>query len=299
MYHSQHTSSSSHPFTTGEVGVLGEENAQRLCSAFSEMAYECLIALANMSSKHGTPSFLQLYRAGLACVPQWSHEVLKEEVSGLEARYSESELLYQYCYLSLMADLGEKGAGESDLQAIIQSMPPLSKFYHIFLNRVCASPDVMRGQFFFDQPYAARRAVFIECFRNALHDVVRQRDTAIASRPVLTGHRFATRDKGLSSLDCAEKQEACDSRANHPAENNRTGGDSVFKAALTIAANEQKENVAQHSEDEESAPAAHVESGGESSSSSSSLHEKVVDVSPSPCFFADCSPRSDEFDEGV
>lgn len=158
-------------FVSGEVGVLGEENAQRLCSAFSELAFECLGSLAQLSERKGV-SFSQLYIAGLKCIPSWSPDVLKEEVANLQTRYPEAQLLYQYCFLSLLADLGENTRQET-LQELIGSMPPLSKFYHTFLIRVCTSPDVMRGRFFLEQPQAHRRVIFLEAFRNALHDVVR------------------------------------------------------------------------------------------------------------------------------
>lgn len=262
------------PFTSGEVGVLGEENAQRLCSAFSESAFECLSSLASLSGKHGPSSFQQLYIAGLGCVPQWSHDVLKEEVAGLEARYPEAELLYQYCYLSLLADLGEKGGGEEDLNVIIATMPPLSKFYHLFLNRVCASPDVTRGRFFFDQPHAQRRVVFLECFRNALHDIVRQK----RSPQAVVLSKSTPRQEGMSMMIAAD-----DNRSVKSNSSNNKAPSSVFKAALVVAAekNTPPEDKANNSDSE------HQEDDDESSSD-----EKIVQVSASPCFFADESPAA-------
>ncbi len=259
------------PFASGEVGVLGEENAQRLCSAFSESVYECLTSLSNLSSKQDSSgsSFLQLYCAGLACVPQWTHDVLKEEVAGLEARYPEAELLYQYCYLSLLADLGENDRDQGDLSVIISTMSPLSKFYHLFLNRVCASPDVTRGRFFFDQPHAHRRVVFLECFRNALHDVVRQQ-----------------RRPGPQLLAAPEKgQKNCYNKAVEDNFNKREGSDnkaqsSVFKTALVIAAEDK--HISDVTSNKREDPTRRDEDDGNSFSD-----EKIVHVSSSPCFFAD------------
>lgn len=263
------------PFTSGEVGVLGEENAQRLCSAFSESAFECLSSLASLSGKHGPSSFQQLYIAGLGCVPQWSHDVLKEEVAGLEARYPEAELLYQYCYLSLLADLGEKGGGEEDLNVIIATMPPLSKFYHLFLNRVCASPDVTRGRFFFDQPHAQRRVVFLECFRNALHDIVRQKRSPQA---VVLSKSTTPRQEGMMIA-------ADDNRSVKSNSSNNKAPSSVFKAALVVAAekNTPPEDKANNSDSERQE---------DDEDDESSSDEKIVQVSASPCFFADESPAA-------
>ncbi len=260
------------PFASGEVGVLGEENAQRLCSAFSESVFECLISLSNLSRKQDSSgsSFLQLYSAGLACVPQWTHDVLKEEVAGLETRYPEAELLYQYCYLSLLADLGENDRGEGDLSVIISTMSPLSKFYHLFLNRVCASPDVTRGRFFFDQPHSQRRVIFLECFRNALHDVVRQQ-RRLGPQP-----SAAPAKGGQANCYRAVVEDDC----------NKSGGgnnkiqSSVFKAALVIAADDK--HISDVTLTGEGDPTKH---GGDDGNSPSD--EKIVHVSSSPCFFAD------------
>ena len=157
---------------TGEVGLLADENAQRLCSIFGEAGFSCLTELRELSGSHGADRFDKLYRVGLGTVQSWGPDLLREETRRLETRYPELPSLYAYVYLSL---LEVTHAQIEDLQ-----VPPLEEVYHAFMRRLAASPDVDKGLFFFEVPHAHRRATFVDALRGALHDVMRRRAGAAA-----------------------------------------------------------------------------------------------------------------------
>lgn len=180
---------------SGDVGLLSDENAQRLCSIFSESAWNCLLTLREMSQRHGPARFKDLYLAGLSCVRNWNADVVKEEVVRMQAQYPESDTIFQYVYVLLIKEVGD----DTHSATTGTMFPSVEEAYHVFLCRLCASPDVCsNGEAFFLQPLLERRAVYIECFRNAMHDILRRRtggrpalvtatqngDTAAASREV-------------------------------------------------------------------------------------------------------------------
>ena len=152
---------------TGEVGLLADENAQRLCSIFGEAGYRCLADLRDLSAAHGQDRFPRLFRVGLDTVASWSAELLREETQRLEAQYPELPALFAFVYLSLV-ELSHEATEDLEL-------PPLDEVYHGFMKRVAAAPDVAKGLGFFELPHACRRATFVEALRNALHDALQRR----------------------------------------------------------------------------------------------------------------------------
>jgi hypothetical protein len=157
------------PYVCGEVGILADENAQRLCSIFSEAAMNCLVTLRDLSEKHGIARFNDMYKAGLTVVPSWTSDVVREEVMRLEAQYPETRTIFHYVYILLIGEVGD------DATIAQIDMPLLEEAYHVFLRRVCASSDVMKGRSFFQEPLLNRRVVFLDCFRNSIHDILRRR----------------------------------------------------------------------------------------------------------------------------
>ena len=174
----------------GEVGLFADEVAQRLCSVFGEAAHGCLDTLKKLSSGRGGPEkFLGLYQAGLATVPQWTVDIIQDEVARMEAKYSESQLLLHYVYVLLINLVDPTNV------AAPSYIPSLVEVYHLFLKKVCANPDVQLGSRFLDQSFACKRAIFLECLRMALHDLVRQHyrfSPAPARRPILEAADDAT-----------------------------------------------------------------------------------------------------------
>lgn len=237
---------------SGEVGLLADENAQRLCSLFSEAAWECLLTLRDMSLSRGagTARFKELYAAGLASVSTWNAEVVREEVVRLEARYPEAVTIFQYVYVLLA-----KEVGDDPQSALTDAFPPLEEVYHIFLRRVCASPDVLAGASFFSEPMIQRRVVFLECFRNAMHDVLRRRTRGrpaaivnLQPMPAPVLHRTPPSLPAPPSLPGEDEEEP----PQRP---------SVLRAAMDEVV------VAQHQDEDDD--------------------DRCVSVSRSPCFFDD------------
>jgi len=163
----------------GEVGLLSDENAQRLCSIFSESAWSCLATLRDMSARHGAARFRELYTAGLSCVRNWNADVVREEVVRLQAQYPEADTVFQYVYVLLIKEVGDDATSATG-----PSFPSIEEAYHVYLCRLCACPDVAGGDAFFSLPLLERRIVYLDCFRNALHDVLRRRT---GGRPAMTG----------------------------------------------------------------------------------------------------------------
>jgi hypothetical protein len=151
---------------SGDVGVLLDESPQRLLSVLSEAALACLRALKEMTAQHAPAKFDKLYGAGIKCIGTWNSEVIREEVSKLTSKYPECSDLYKFTYLSLLSHV------RPDLDQFF--VPAFDDFYHCFMRRVSDADDVCKGERFFDLPYAHKRVVFVECFRNALHDMARK-----------------------------------------------------------------------------------------------------------------------------
>lgn len=169
-----------HPLLAcGDVGILSDENAQRLCSIFSEAAWGCLSTLRSMSARHGPTRFRDLYLAGLSCVRNWNADVVREEVVRIQAQYPEADTVFQYVYILLIKEVGDDACSATGA-----AFPPIEEAYHVFLCRLCACPDVCAGEAFFNLSLLERRIVFIESFRNALHDVLRRRTQG---RPAMGG----------------------------------------------------------------------------------------------------------------
>jgi hypothetical protein len=183
----------------GEVGILADENAQRLCSIFSEAATNCLVTLKELSQKHGTSRFNNLYAAGLLVVPSWTSDVVREEVTRIEAQYPEARTIFLYVYILLVGEVGD------DVTAAHADPPTMEEVYHAFLRRVCVSPDVMLGMPFFHEPLAHRRVVFLDCFRNALHDILRRRTRGRPARAPLKEAQTDLEDKSCARSEVSKK----------------------------------------------------------------------------------------------
>lgn len=151
----------------GEVGLMADENAQRLCSIFAESAISCLRQLHEMSSEHGTIKAQHLYIVGLQTISTWNTDILREEVLRLELAYPELRRLHSYVYLSLVEMLGVAASHAFHT-------PQVEDTYHAFMKRVASAPDVTKGSWFFDVPQAHRRCTFVESLRNAVHDMLRR-----------------------------------------------------------------------------------------------------------------------------
>ena len=159
---------------TGEVGLLADENAQRLCSIFGEAGYRCLVDLRDLSAAHGPERFDRLFRVGLDTVASWGTELLREETLRLETQYPELPALFAFVYLTLV-ELSHAAVEELEV-------PPVEEVYHAFMRRVASAPDVGRGRGFFELSHACRRATFVEALRNALHDVLQRRRSGAGGR---------------------------------------------------------------------------------------------------------------------
>ena len=151
--------------SVGEIGVLKHEEVQRLLSIVQEMAMLALQSLCELTSKHPKEKFDRLYAIGLASIKTWNSEIIQEEVNKMESLYPESSDLFVFTYLSLYTILQPDAAN--------CKIPRFEDFFARFMKRVCESIDVQKGKHFLDQPLLQRRVVFIECFRNALHDILR------------------------------------------------------------------------------------------------------------------------------
>lgn len=252
----------------GEVGLLADENAQRLCTIFSESAWGCLMTLRDMSAGHGPSRFQGLYRAGLACVQNWNADVVREEVSRLQAQYPEANTIFQYVYVLLIKEVGDDAS-----IATGPSFPALEEVYHVFLCRLCACPDVAIGERFFSMPLLERRVVYIDCFRNAFHDVLRRRT---GGKPAMTGPVVPQVAPPLLSSDPGQEADEV-SIAPLPS---KCGSSSSFRQAVTSAAKEKKgSSEAPLQNNSQCDGAGKEEEVGD--------EEKCVEVSRSPCFFDD------------
>jgi len=163
---------------SGEVGLLGEEAAQRLLSIFVEAAMSCLGQIRSMSMQHGDGKFNALFQVGLDLVQRWEADVVQEEVIRVVTIYPEVPALHSYAFLWLLDRL----CGDCDIKTL--EVPPLSDVYAGFMKRVAAHRDVRQGRSFLAGPELHRRTVFVEAFRGCYHDVLQRRKSQRgASRP--------------------------------------------------------------------------------------------------------------------
>jgi hypothetical protein len=245
----------------GEVGLLADENAQRLCSIFSESAWGCLSTLRDMSARHGVARFQELYCAGLACVRNWNADVVREEVVRLQAQYPEAATVFQYVYVLLIKEVGDDACSDTG-----PAFPSIEEAYHVYLCRLCACPDVAGGDRFFSLPLLERRVVYIDCFRNALHDVLRRRT---GGRPAMAGVPSVAAPQLLASVPEGSSSPVSEDAAS-PAPPPPSFRSAVASARTRVSG----------ATSAPTAPAAPMPAPADS-------EEKCVAVSRSPCFFED------------
>lgn len=252
---------------SGDVGLLADENAQRLCSIFSEAAWECLSTLKDMSRKHGATSgrYKDLFAAGLASVRTWNADVVREEVVRIQAQYPEAETVFRYVYVLLIKEVGDDAVAATG-----PLFPTMEEAYHLFLCRLCSAPDVCES--FFSQPLLQRRVVFMDCFRNALHDVLRKRT---GGRPAMSSTTSAPPPPERSS---PEEADAASERSGGAAGSRQ----SVLREAMGAVA---AAKTVVETEQEEEGPAAADEA------------DKCVRVSKAPCFFEEGAAGAADGDE--
>lgn len=183
---------------TGDVGVLAEENAQRLISIFMEAGMSCILHLKDVVEKElrskgkDLSSFQKFYVAGLSSIGHWSSDMLQGEVADIEAQYPETRKLHQFVFVSI---LSEAVYSNSMANLVI---PSISETYHAFLKRLVNTSDVQRGTIFLEMPLCHRRVVFLEAFRNAYHDMARK--CANAQEQVTVSSALAHRASTLASM---------------------------------------------------------------------------------------------------
>jgi hypothetical protein len=159
---------------SGDVGVLAEENAQRLISIFMEAGMSCLLHLRDVVEKElrskgkDLTTFPKFYKSGLASIGQWSSDMLQGEVADIEAQYPETRKLHQFVFVSVLSEAVYSN-GMTNLM-----IPSVSETYHSFLKRLVGNADVQRGAQFLEMPLCHRRVVFLDAFRNAYHDMARK-----------------------------------------------------------------------------------------------------------------------------
>jgi len=159
---------------SGDVGVLAEENAQRLISIFMEAGMSCILHLRDVVEKElrskgkDLTTFHKFYKSGLASIGQWSSDMLQGEVSDIEAQYPETRKLHQFVFVSVLSEAVYSN-GMANLM-----IPSVSETYHSFLKRLVGNSDVQRGVHFLEMPLCHRRVVFLDAFRNAYHDMARK-----------------------------------------------------------------------------------------------------------------------------
>ena len=155
-------------YSTGEVGLLGEEIPQRLLSIFIESASACLRQIYNMSMQHGSSKAFALYKVGLNVVAHWDNDVVLEETVRIETMYPEVMALHSYSYLWLLDTLF------SDKEISNLAVPSLPDFYLIFIRRIVQHGEVSSNIEFLKTPIALQRCVYIDAFRNAYHDLIQK-----------------------------------------------------------------------------------------------------------------------------
>jgi hypothetical protein len=182
---------------SGDVGVLAEENAQRLVSIYMEAGMSCILHLRDVVEKElrskgkDLTTFPKFYKSGLASIGQWSSDMLQGEVSDIEAQYPETRKLHHFVFVSVLSEAVYSN-GMTNLM-----IPSIAETYHAFLKRLVGNSDVQRGVQFFDMPPGHRRVVFLEAFRNAYHDMARK--CASAQQELTTSQAISHRTASLAS----------------------------------------------------------------------------------------------------
>jgi len=157
---------------SGDVGFLADENAQRLVSIYIEdvsATLQCLRETVEAHLKGASGACVQTtFERGLAVLRQCSADSVAEQVAALQARYPETEVLHRYVLVSLLSE----AAYAEGMHTLL--LPSVAETYHAFTRRVASHPDVQQTLGFLQQPLAARRVVFLDAFRNAMHDQARR-----------------------------------------------------------------------------------------------------------------------------
>ena len=217
---------------SGEVGLLGEEAAQRLLAIFAEAGAACLRQIHALCAAHADSKYEALLSVGLDLVLKWDADVVHEEAVRLETAYPEVPTLHSYVHLWLLDRLC------SDVELGSLSVPPVNEAYAGFMKRLVAHADVRAGVRFTESPELYRRTVYVDCFRGAYHDLLQRRGTwamrttSRRNRPARAdpGADEAASQVGLSPSRCggAPRRE-CDNATSLQAGN-------VFKSAVLTAA---------------------------------------------------------------
>lgn len=232
----------------GEVGLLGEEGAQRLLSVFSEFASVCLHQIYEMSYSHGAEKCQALYKVGLDLVARWDGDVLHEETVRMETSYPEVPALHSFVYLWLL----DRCFPDRDLLSL--AVPPLPDAYAIFMRRVSQHADVAKGRAFIDNPEVFRRTIFIDAFRGAYHDLMQRKLREARAVPGVFARLAAppsvTYDATVAPEDAASEvaarlaaQVACPSACARSAPSARSSPGSALQLAMAREAGAQGEGA--------------------------------------------------------
>lgn len=201
---------------SGDVGILAEENAQRLVSIFTEDFTLMLMQMTDavkkdLNAKGGNmENFNRLYKKLLTSIGEWSSDMLQKEVCDMEAMYPEIKKLHQFVFVNIMSE----AAYATGMKSLV--IPSIVDVYHAFLKRMVSSLDVQRGMQFLDLPLSHRRVVFLDAFRNAYHDLARRSCSAQAE--VLTALPMASLKvaslRTAASFEGTERQSKLSSAAS-------------------------------------------------------------------------------------
>ena len=205
----------------------------------------------------------------------------------MQARYPEAETIFQYVYVLLIKEVGDDASAATGT-----AFPHIEEAYHVFLCRMCACPDVCKGETFFSLSLLERRIVYIECFRNALHDILRRRT---GGRPAMGGPAapvfVVASVREPPELASATTPPASEDGSRRQASSFREAVACARDRSSSVAPSETPSKKSERSQGlgtSRSAPAAPplpvvVTPAAEGSDS----EEKCVAVSRSPCFFED------------
>ena len=249
--------------TQGDVGILSEEPGQRLLSVFSEAAQECLDALNSMARQHAASKYAHLFSAGIACIGTWNCDVIKEEIAKINAKYPECEDLYQHTYLSLLSALIP--------DSTVDFVPPMEDFYLAFMKRIVQAQDVKRGADFFLFPFAHRRFVYVECFRNSLHDVLRKSVTSSSTRA--KGGRLTSRAQAQAQAQAQAPESAESPRPSSGEPSAATGYGSLLTREKLQAQQQKLSGEGKHKAD---AAASRASSGGKAAAATVAAAEAAA-----------------------
>lgn len=153
---------------SGEVGLLGEEAAQRLLSIFGEAATCCLAQVRELALKHGVSKHDALFEVGLNLVLKWDLDIANEETSRMEIAYPEIASLHTYVFLWLLDRL----CSNEDLRT--PAIPVIGEIYAAFMKRIAGHRDVRKGQSFLESSELVRRSLYVDAFRCVYHDAVQK-----------------------------------------------------------------------------------------------------------------------------